>query len=327
MPYLDAAGNPQTAATATDITAADCGTTLNTGWYPASSVITCNATITINGNVNLILADDASLSVTGDANDAGINVSDANSLTVYAQSTDPHMDSLTANGGSYGAGIGGGYYDNGGVVTATGGGLGAGIGGGGAITIHGGAVMATGGIDAAGIGGGVHDGSGGAGIGSGSSNDPAPAAAGTIVIDTSGPVSAGGAGANIGQGGYFGGDGAAALVLLVSSLTGGHGSVAPLGTLGVAVGSDQTYDMTPDPGYVIDTLTLDGADAMGLLAGNTLTLDHVTADHAIAVTFALSPMPLGNGSATAVPALGGAGLLLLALLLAGGAAAGMRRGR
>ena len=102
--------------------------------------------------------------------------------------------SLTATGGSYSAGIGGGYWGdyksgnggkditiNGGTVTATGGYLGAGIGGGGIgmydgytngenITINGGTVTATGGDRGAGIGGGsgsVSIGSGGGGYGSG----------------------------------------------------------------------------------------------------------------------------------------------------------------
>ena len=81
---------------------------------------------------------------------------------------------MTAAGGSYGAGIGGGYWGdyksgnggkditiNGGTVTATGGYLGAGIGGGDSgigenITITDGTVTATGGIYGAGIGGGVN---------------------------------------------------------------------------------------------------------------------------------------------------------------------------
>jgi len=81
--------------------------------------------------------------------------------------------SLTATGGSDGAGIGGGYFRNasniiinGGTVIATGGYMGAGIGGGNGwafgggdasnITISGGTVTAQGGNSAAGIGGGNH---------------------------------------------------------------------------------------------------------------------------------------------------------------------------
>ena len=374
--YLDAAGVLQHQDGVTEITAADCGTTLNTGWYLASGVVTCASTLTINGDVNLILADDASLSVTGSGN-AGINVSGANSLTVYAQSTGAHMGSLTANGGINGAGIGGGWNGNGGsitinggAVTATGGDTGAGIGGGaygngGTISIHGGSVMAKGNNGGAGIGGGANDeastphgasgditiagnanvtatggdgyygsgGGGGAGIGSGGAVD-AVGGLGTISISTTGTVTAtgGGSGSSTGQGGADIGTGGSsttagtpAMLVTVTATAGANGGIT--GPASVAYGGNATYTITPDTGYAIDTLTLDGADAMGLLAGNTLTLDHVTADHAIAVTFALWPMPLGNGSATAVPALGEAWLLLLALLLAGGAAAGMRRGR
>ena len=76
--------------------------------------------------------------------------------------------SLTATGGCYGAGIGGGYYGSGenititgGTVTATGGDCGAGIGGGVGgsgenIIITGSTVTATGGNCAAGIGGGCN---------------------------------------------------------------------------------------------------------------------------------------------------------------------------
>ena len=513
--YLDAAGNLQHQDGVTEITSADCGGALADGWYVVSSAVTCNATITISGSVNLILADGYTLSVTGDANDAGINVSGANSLTVYAQSTGPSMGSLTANGGDWGAGIGGGFNQSGGTitihggtVTATGGDSGAGIGGGrngdggsitidggtvtasgvntygggagigggggssggsgGTIAIHGGAVDATGGAWAAGIGGGSYGSSGGAitidggtvhatggfasaGIGGGASNAATNGASGDISIAGSAEVTAtggggggaasygGGAGigsgggtgsagsvgaisihttgavgatgggpgggatpgqggAAIGSGGSSASAGAAALALVAASAS-AHGGIAPAGTAGVAVGSDQTYAITPDTGYQIATLTLDGADATGLLAGNTLTLNNVTADHAIAVSFsiivftvtatadangniagpasvnygesatytitpdsgykidavlldgaevtsavsgghytlanvtgdhtieasfALAPTPLGNNAAS-IPALGGAGLLLLALLLAGAAAAGMRR--
>ena len=74
---------------------------------------------------------------------------------------------VTATGGDYGAGIGGGFFGNGndititgGKVTATGGDYGAGIGGGNQgngsnITITDGEVAATGGTNGAGIGGGL----------------------------------------------------------------------------------------------------------------------------------------------------------------------------
>ena len=124
------------------------------------------------GNVNLILADGAKLTATGINDDTnkiytpGIRVSnDGSLLTIYGQTA--QSGQLEANGGTSGAGIGGGLRGdgsfitiNGGTVTANGGETGAGIGGGengngSYITINGGTVTANGGVYAgAGIGGG-----------------------------------------------------------------------------------------------------------------------------------------------------------------------------
>ncbi len=136
------------------------------GWYVADGEVHISSHVTVSGNVSLILADGAELTVTG-----GIDVSSGNSLTVYAQSAGDRMGKLVADArGSNSmnvAGIGGGgqSYDSG------------------AIAIHGGAVTAYGDSDAAGIGGGfdgdglnitvsggvvnAHGGSSGAGIGGG----------------------------------------------------------------------------------------------------------------------------------------------------------------
>jgi hypothetical protein len=101
----------------------------------------------------------------------GIRVTDGELLAV--SSAPSSVGSLSATGGAFGAGIGGGYMQNGGAVTissgvviANGGDMAAGIGGaytgnGGTVTITGGTVTAYGGLRAAGIGGGI-GGSGGA---------------------------------------------------------------------------------------------------------------------------------------------------------------------
>ena len=141
------------------------------GWYVVNSPVTIDSRVSVSGEVHLILADGASLTANG-----GINVAENNSFTVYAQSVEKNMGTLTATGGGYGAGIGGRNGDrngsscgnitiHGGSVAATGGDEAAGIGGGkggsgGNITINGGTVTATSGDEAAGIGGG-QGGSGG----------------------------------------------------------------------------------------------------------------------------------------------------------------------
>jgi len=164
VPYLDETGTPKVATSVTTLTGGG-ATTLNSGWYvcPANTTVTYSpyyARIKVNGNVHLILADNCNLKAGG-----GIDVSGANSITIYAQSTGNSMGSLTAEGiGGYTindpqiAGIGGNMDVNngiisihGGAITVTGYGHCAGIGGcnssidGGKITITGGIIKATGG--------------------------------------------------------------------------------------------------------------------------------------------------------------------------------------
>ena len=165
--YLDENGSKQTAD---NVTVVESSTTAwNDGWYVVNGAVTIVSRVTVSGEVHLILADGASLTVIG-----GINVTEGNSFSVYAQSVGENMGTLTATSSQFGkAGIGGEYLASGGTitihggnVTASGGDSAAGIGGGkdsgsgGNIIIHGGTVKATGGGLAAGIGGG-NGGSGG----------------------------------------------------------------------------------------------------------------------------------------------------------------------
>ena len=185
--YLDAAGAEQDIPEATAITS---GTEeLTPGWYTVSGKVNVNRAIKVYGDVNIVLMDDADLSVKG----IRLETSDT-SLTIYAQpagtgkltavagqdSAIPGIGSkyedrcgnitinggiITASGGYYGAGIGCGYYGscgditiNGGYVTATSN-YGAGIGSifqgsCGNITINGGTVTATSNDYGAGIGSG-----------------------------------------------------------------------------------------------------------------------------------------------------------------------------
>ena len=176
----------------------------NNGWYVVSSDVTIGSEetpqrVTVTGDVHLILANNAKLTVSG-----GIGVNENNSLTIYAQPTteDETPGSLTVeNVEVNNAGIGGEDEKDGGTITINGGtvdaigglagaGIGSGTkGSGGVITINGGNVTATGGTNGAGIGGGS--------VGSG----------GTITINggtveaTGGSAGAGIGGGNVGAGG------------------------------------------------------------------------------------------------------------------------------
>ena len=133
----------------------DAGTYCVTGDHVSS-----NGRIEITGEVHLILVNGCALNA-----ENGIEVSEGNSLTIYAQSKDENDMGKLAAYSRGGAAIGGGNEGsggnitiNGGSVTAASGAEGAGIGGGnsgegGTITISGGEVTATS-RDGAGIGGG-----------------------------------------------------------------------------------------------------------------------------------------------------------------------------
>jgi hypothetical protein len=146
------------------------------GWYLVRGTFALAGTLTITGGVHLILENGCDMRVEGTFLNAGINVSGANSLTIYGQSVGGAAGTLTTKTDMDGAGIGGGSNGSGGTITinggtidATGGTFGAGIGGGyggngGTITINGGSVNAVAGASGAGgagIGGGW-SGSGGA---------------------------------------------------------------------------------------------------------------------------------------------------------------------
>ena len=215
------------------------GTTNNTVTITAEKNATANVTLE-NVNIDTGTTGGAAITTSGEGNvnielngtntvqsgntHAGVEKKDNGTLTI----TDENKDgSLTATGGNYGAGIGGGYEGSGsniaiegGKVKAIGGTHGAGIGGGfggsgSNIAIEGGKVEASSVGGGAGIGGGslgsgsniavsggevtAQGGVGGAGIGGGQGGS------GSNITISDGKVTAtgGGAGAGIG-GGYIG---------------------------------------------------------------------------------------------------------------------------
>ena len=187
---------------------------------------TGGAAITTSGEGNVNIELNGTNTVQSGNTHAGVEKKDNGTLTI----TDENKDgSLTATGGNYGAGIGGGYEGSGkgitiegGEVKAIGGSHGAGIGGGfggsgSNIAIEGGKVEASSVGGGAGIGGGslgsgsnitISDGKvtaqggvGGAGIGGGQGGS------GSNITISDGKVTATGAGAGAGIGGGYEGSG------------------------------------------------------------------------------------------------------------------------
>lgn len=170
--YLDENGKEQTVTSATVVT--EDMTEWNTGWYVVVNTVTIDDRVVVNGNVNLILENNASLHVS-----KGIDVSTGNTLTITGQllGSEDRYGELMCNfytEGIMGAAAIGGAPDeicgtiiiNGGNISAQSSGGGAAIGGGygcsaGTITINGGTIDAGAGEGGAAAIGGGYSGDGG----------------------------------------------------------------------------------------------------------------------------------------------------------------------
>jgi hypothetical protein len=69
----------------------------------------------------------------------------------------------------------------------------------------------------------------------------------------------------------------------ITATAGPGGKISPAGSVKVQSGNNQVFTFTPDAGYIISGLTVDGKPASP--TGTTFTFTKVTANHTIAVTF------------------------------------------
>ncbi|MEI6604225.1 MAG: LamG-like jellyroll fold domain-containing protein [Verrucomicrobiota bacterium] len=75
---------------------------------------------------------------------------------------------------------------------------------------------------------------------------------------------------------------------VISAGAGAGGSITPSGSITVLPGANQTFSITPNPGYVIAQVTVDSV-AQGVIAGYTFNI--ISADHTINATFIPTPTP------------------------------------
>ena len=75
----------------------------------------------------------------------------------------------------------------------------------------------------------------------------------------------------------------------ISASAGSNGSISPNGTVSVSRGSNQTFTITPNTGYLLDVLTVDGSTANPTTTTPSITyvFTNVTTTHSISVTFKL----------------------------------------
>lgn len=79
----------------------------------------------------------------------------------------------------------------------------------------------------------------------------------------------------------------------ITASAGEGGSISPKGNVRVSRGSDKTFAITPDAGYAVASVLVDGKDVGAL---TSYTFENVRAAHTISVTFAKSNVPGGLNS-------------------------------
>ena len=77
----------------------------------------------------------------------------------------------------------------------------------------------------------------------------------------------------------------------ITASAGDNGSILPLGAVTLNHGADQTFTITPDEGYGVEDVKVDGSSVGAV---TTYTFTNVTADHTIEATFT----PVQDSSAT-----------------------------
>ena len=124
--------------------------------------------------------------------------------------------------------------------------------------------------------------------------------------------SSGGNGGGSGNGGSHGGghyNGSHTIKVTV----GAGGSISPSGNVSVREGRDQTFTFTPDKGYAVSNVKIDGKSVGAV---KSYTFENVTGDHTIEVTFVKDTASANTGDSSNLP-LWSALLLASTLTLAG----------
>ncbi len=88
--------------------------------------------------------------------------------------------------------------------------------------------------------------------------------------------------------------------VVITASVGPHGTIAPSGQVEVTAGADQTFTITPDAGYEVADVLVDGASVGAV---TTYTFVAVTAPHTIAASFAAVPPPVVKLSPFLTPGL------------------------
>ena len=84
----------------------------------------------------------------------------------------------------------------------------------------------------------------------------------------------------------------------ITASSGANGSVTPAGVTTVDYGSSQTYTITPNIGYKIATVLVDGVNNPEAVSSGSYTFSNVTANHTISATFAVQTFTITASAGT-----------------------------
>src|SRR5207253_5102996 len=84
---------------------------------------------------------------------------------------------------------------------------------------------------------------------------------------------------------FIGSSGTAPTTFTITASAGANGAITPSGSVTVNQAANQSFTITPNSGYVVSSVTVDGASA-GAVTSYTFT--NVQANHTISASFALS---------------------------------------
>ena len=118
---------------------------------------------------------------------------------------------------------------------------------------------------------------------------------------------------NSGTGGNEGGGGSGYSYYTIEATAGAGGSISPSGNASVREGRDQTFTITPDKGYAVSNVKIDGKS---IGAVKSYTFENVSGTHTIEVIFVKGTASVSTGDSSNLP-LWSALLLASTLTLAG----------
>ncbi|MDL2238470.1 LPXTG cell wall anchor domain-containing protein [Christensenellaceae bacterium OttesenSCG-928-K19] len=111
----------------------------------------------------------------------------------------------------------------------------------------------------------------------------------------------------------------------IAATAGANGSISPAGDVPVAIGASQAFTFTPDTGYVVDTVTVDGVAVT--IANNSYTIENVQKDMTINVAFKQQPVtpapPASGGTSPKTGDESNLSLYIMLVMMAGVGIAGV----